>query len=163
MKTILLHKDVYFPKLMQDKVNLVINKYKTYKLSNHVTTHAVEFEDRSHSYTLAGLGSALDKFFAESSKVVEAFEVEMTLFDFPKPHCLITKICLRAPYSDTQDVCLSIRTCNEGGKFDTSKAFIVTAWLNHKNDSHFTLDASKYADEKVFNEFKSEFNKLQSK
>ena len=92
--------------------------------------------------------------FYSSPKEVEAFEVEMTQFDKPTSHWLITKICLRTRYSPTQDVCLSIRTYRDPitKKYSPSKALIVTAWLNHRNDAHTTLDESKYVKEEDLKE-----------
>ena len=78
----------------------------------------------------------------------------MTQFDKPTSHWLITKICLRTRYSPTQDVCLSIRTYRDPitKKYSPSKALIVTAWLNHRNDAHTTLDESKYVKEEDLKE-----------
>ena len=33
---------------------------------------------------------------------------------------------------------------------DNNKNLIVTAWLNHKKDAHFTLDDSKYCSEEFW-------------
>ena len=161
MKVVLLHKDVYMPEWIQGKVNVVMNKYKDFELSKHVIDHAIEDEDKSHGYTLDKLQRALTNLFYSSPKEVEAFEVELTNFEGVDPRWLITKICLRTSYSPTQDVCLSIRAFRDFNtkKFDTSKALIVTAWLNHKKDSHFTLDNSKYITEEEFVEIGKEYNK----
>lgn len=46
----------------------------------------------------------------------------------------VTKLAVRCPYSSTHDLCLVIS--REGA--------LITCWLNHKQDTHRTLDTSKY-------------------
>lgn len=151
-KTILLHKDVYMPKWMQSKVRKVLNKYKRFVLSKHVKEHAALDNDRSHRYVLSKLNESIEYLLEHVSSCDDAFEVEMTQFDYPYPHWLITKVCIRTRYDDDQDVCLSIRTAKDMNTnvYLPDVALIVTAWLNHKNDSHRTLESSKYLDEKEF-------------
>ena len=152
METILLHKDVYMPTWMQIKVRKVLQKYKRFILSNHVKEHASLDDDRSHQYVLSKLNESIEYLLEHVSSCDDAFEVEMTQFDYPQPYWLITKICIRVRYDEDQDVCLSIRTAKDGNTkvYLPDVAFIVTAWLNHKNDSHRTLEVSKYLDEDEF-------------
>lgn len=144
MNTILLHKDVYMPKWIQSIVDFKLSKYKKFTLSKHVKDHAILDEDRSHGYTLAKLNEALTNALGKS---FEAFEVELTQYD-NEQKWIVSKICIRIPYSTTQEACISIRPYKDPntGIRDTTNAFIVTAWLNSVKDEHFTLEASKYFD-----------------
>lgn len=45
------------------------------------------------------------------------------------------KLCFRINYNNTQDMCIVL----------TNQGVIKTIWLNRKNDTHNTLDVSKYA------------------
>ena len=143
----LLHKDVYLPNKIQEVAGRLLKNYKTYTLSGHVKDHAVVDEDKSHGYTLPRLKEALDNAIG---KAFEAFEVEVTQYDNKdgktKSPWYVTKICIRVPYGDDQDVCLSIRPYRDyvTHRLDTANALIVTAWLNARNDNHTTLDSSKY-------------------
>lgn len=143
MKVVLLHKDVYMPKWVQPLVNKLLMKYKKYTLSKHVLDHATLDADRSHEYTLEKLEEALTNAIG---KPFEAFEVELTQYE-EGTKWLISKICIRIPYSSTQEACLSIRPYKNHvtGVRDTTNALIVTTWLNSLNDAHFTLEASKYS------------------
>lgn len=142
-ETLLLHKDIYIPPWVQPIVSKILFQYKSYTLSSHVLNHATKDEDRSHGYTLGKLNQALGDALG---KQFEAFEVELAKFN-PHNKWVVTKVCIRIPYSDNQDACLSIRTYRDRqtNKLDFSKALIVTAWLNHREDSHATLDMGKYA------------------
>lgn len=144
MKTILLHKDVYMPKWVQSMVGLKLNKYTKFTLSKHVKDHATLDEDRSHEYTLTKLNEALTNAIG---KTFEAFEVELVQYN-DNGKWIVSKICIRIPYSSTQEACISIRPYKDPttGIRDTTNALIVTAWLNSVNDEHFTLEASKYFD-----------------
>ena len=144
MKVILLHKDVYMPKWIQSMVDLKLSKYKKFTLSKHVKDHAILDEDRSHGYTLPKLNEALTNAIG---KTFEAFEVELTQYK-ENEKWIVSKICIRIPYSSTQEACISIRPYKDPttGIRDTSNALIVTAWLNSVNDAHFTLEVSKYFD-----------------
>lgn len=142
-ETILLHKDIYIPSWVQPSVGKILSQYRSYALSKHVLGHAANDGDRSHGYTLGKLNQALAKALG---KRFEAFEVELSRFN-PSHKWVVTKVCIRIPYNDNQDACLSIRTYKDRqtNKLDFSKALIVTAWLNSKEDSHTTLDMGKYA------------------
>lgn len=59
--------------------------------------------------------------------VAQVFEVEIS-------GNTCTKICVRLPYDDKRDLCVVLRG-----------NLVVTVWFNRRNDSHKTLDASRYS------------------
>ena len=148
MDCVLLHKALYIPSWVQPTVNRILSKYSKYTLSKHVRDRATIDDDRSHEYTLSKLTSALDEALG---KPFEAFEVELTRYS-QEQNWIVSKICIRVPYSNNQDVCLSIRTYRDRDthRYDTTNALIVTAWLNDVNDSHTTLNTNKYLSKEQF-------------
>lgn len=50
----------------------------------------------------------------------------------------VEKIVMRGGYDDNRDIVLVVIP-QRNGSF-----YVKTAWLNNKNDLHFTLDVSKY-------------------
>jgi len=147
-EVVLLHRDVFFPKWLQSKVDYVLTRYTSYKLSKHVIEHSLEHDDRSHSYSLAKLNGVLKE---NIGKTFSAFEVELTRYS-KENNWIVSKVCVRMPYSDKEDVCVSIRASKDEitKKFNTNEAFIVTAWLNSNEDSHCTLDETKYINKEGF-------------
>lgn len=118
----LYHKDIFMSK---DMVN---QSPKHYSGKLEETQH---FFDRSK-----GL---LDKYIVDKDRFQEVineikqdkptpFEVETT--DDGKT---VTKCCIRANYDDYRDICIVFRDNK-----------IVTFWFNSVNDTHYTLDRSKY-------------------
>jgi len=61
------------------------------------------------------------------------FEVETDDYD------RVVKFVIRIPYNDRYDCVSVFRTTD-----DSSKLLMVTAWLNDKDDKHYTLDKTKY-------------------
>ena len=49
----------------------------------------------------------------------------------------IAKMVIRGEYDDYDDICMAVN-------FDRGSLFIRTVWLNDINDTHNTLDTSKY-------------------
>ena len=141
----LFHKDVFIPNNVQEIVKNYQEKFTGYRLSNHLKEHMKGYDDRSHDYLEEALIKCLDTIQQCSQ---EAFEVELSkdYRYFGKSGWIVTKYCIRIPYCNTQDLVVSIRPFfdQQTKRFDFSKNLIVTAWLNDKNDSHSTLDASKY-------------------
>ena len=144
-RTVLMHKDAYMPNWVPKVVRQILTRYKSYELSRHVIEHAAYDCDRSHGYTLEGLKKALDKAIGNP---YEAFEVEATQYKL-YGKWIVTKVCIRVPYDDLNDVCISIRPYrdHETRELDLTKATIVTAWLNNSLDGHQTLDKTKYITE----------------
>lgn len=150
---LLFHKDCYLPSGAQEGALSFQRGIKELVLSNHVIEHAMDpHKDRSHQYSLDKLQEALKQVIASEH---EAFEIELGK-NFYKygPGWVITKVCIRVPYSDNQDACLSLRPYfnKETKKYESGKALVVTCWLNCESDSHFTLDASKYCTQQRWNE-----------
>jgi hypothetical protein len=52
---------------------------------------------------------------------------------------VVTKLVVRLPYDSTRDIILVLRNFHDGA------AIVVTLWTNSIDDSHSTLDKSKYA------------------
>lgn len=109
-------------KNLQEKLNP-----DTLVLSRHIQEH-LERGDRKHSYNREGLFKALKSL---KTNPVEPFEVEVELKDNNK--FWVNKYVVRLQYDTTYDISISIR-----GKM------VITAWLNRFDDTHFTLDLSKY-------------------
>ena len=145
MNRVLLHRDIYMPSWLQAEVARVLDRYESYTLSRHVMEHAVSGMDRSHGYTLEGLVDALDTHLGRPH---EAFEAELTQYR-DGGRWIVSKVCIRIPYSDMDEACISIRPWRDPqtGKVDPSTATIVTAWLNSIGDSHDTLDRTRYQGE----------------
>ena len=61
------------------------------------------------------------------SQDIHPFEVEVDCNN------KVVKTVIRTPYDDTRDISIVIRY-----------GYIVSGWLNDKNDSHVSLDKSKY-------------------
>lgn len=128
--TKLLHVEKFMPKAvikrvltLQEKLNL-----DNIVLSKHVEEHLSD-GDHKHDYSKEGLMACLNdiKIVPEVPFEVEV-EVEGNRF-------YITKYVVRVPYSETEDISIVLR----GHR-------VITAWINSEEDTHTTLDLSKYAD-----------------
>ena len=56
-------------------------------------------------------------------------------FEVEVENGIVVKCVIRTRYDDDRDISIVVR-----------EGFIVTAWLNMKNDYHVTLDRNKYVD-----------------
>lgn len=153
MFSLLFHKDCFFPQDAQKMAQDMQKKFTKWTLSQHVLDHANDPQkDKSHRYTLDGLQESLKQVLESPHEV---FELELSK-DYYKfgPGWFITKICIRVPYGPHQDACLSIRPNynKETKEYEMDNAFIVTCWLNCDNDSHTTLDESKYCSQQKWRE-----------
>ncbi len=144
--TKLFHKDVFMPDGVQDLVRTYESNMHSYRLSAHLRDHlAYQWqENRSHSYFEDVLIACLNTI---EEIPQEAFEVELGIDEslFGDDGWYITKYCVRVHYSDREDACIAIRPQYSDGYVVGN--LIVTAWMNSRNDSHFTLDKSKYCSE----------------
>lgn len=144
--TKLFHKDAFMPEGVQSLVRTYQEHMDAYTLSRHLREHIAyqAQENRSHSYFEDVLIACLDSI---KENPQEAFEVELgkdaELFGDDGWH--ITKYCVRVHYSQQEDVCVAIRPQYRDGYVTGS--LIVTAWMNSREDSHFTLDKSRYCSE----------------
>ena len=80
-----------------------------------------------------------------SSTQREVFEVEITK---GSNGYYVTKYCCRIPFNNDQDFVVAIRPRYEKG--GNILSMVVTGWLNHQEDAHYTLDESKYVSEKEY-------------
>ena len=140
MDRLLFHKDVYMPKACDGLCGTMERGILgSYHLSKHLIDHALDDFDRSHEYILDALTECLSSVKESTSA---PFEVELTRWG---RIWRITKFCFRVPYGTSQDLAIVVRPSY---RYDSDEPYhytIVTAWLNGRNDHHFTLDASKYA------------------
>lgn len=153
MFSLLFHKDVFIPNGVQKIVCDLQFHMKGYFLSKHLEEHLnnQSIEDRSHKYFRNYVINTLNEMASGSAPIREAFEIELSkdYHFFGKAGWFVTKYCIRAPYDSKTDLVIVIRPQwdKENQKYDFTKNMVVTAWLNHKDDAHYTLDDSKYCNE----------------
>ena len=146
----LFHRDVFFPEYVDEGV-LELQKYlTTFEFSKHLLERLnSEEKDRSHNYNVDTVKKCL-----ETLKTVqrEAFEVELSkdYHYFGKPGWFITKFCVRIPIENSKEIlAVSIRPIyDRASKTFKQECKVVTAWINHSQDNHVTLDATKYCNAK---------------
>lgn len=150
MFSLLFHKDVFMPE-DASKVAIQLNQKMTgYFLSNHFEEHLnnQDTEDRSHKYFRNAVLNCLNEMCSKDRRMLIPFEVELSkdYHFFGVSGWFVTKYCVRIPYDLKSDLVVVIRPQwnKEKKAFDLSNNMVVTAWINHKDDAHFTLDDSKY-------------------
>lgn len=149
----LFHKDVYFPKGVKDSVYNLESNMKGYFLSNHFEKHLnnQDIEDRSHKYFRNAVLNCLNEMCSKYRRMLIPFEVELSkdYHFFGKSGWFVTKYCVRIPYDSTNDLVVVIRPQwdKQTKKLDVNRFMVVTAWLNHNQDDHETLDESKYCNQ----------------
>lgn len=117
----LYHKEVLWKNNFEkDAMNLV---WTVRRLSYHLLQH-LNNADEKHEYTLKGISKAFNEIKYNNNGY---------LFEIEEENGIVTKAVYRIEYDDKKDICLVIR-----------KGLIATAWVNYKNDKHFTLDKTKY-------------------
>ena len=145
----LFHKDVYLPEGIDKALDLAQSAFEEYVLSRHLDQHINENEDRSHDYFREAVLSCLESM---KKNKFEAFEIEYSkgFYDFGKSGWFVTKYCVRVPYCNNQDLVVVVKPFWDKAKraYDGKRNLIKTAWLNHRQDAHFTLRADNYCDEK---------------
>lgn len=147
-KSALFHSDVYIPcKETVDKVvRMYQENFKEYVLSKHLQERLLNTnKDRSHNYLSNVLNECLKTI---QSNPRDYFEIELSqdnkYFNDNKWH--ITKYCIRIPYNKNEDLALSIRPEFSCSNYSGNN-LVVTAWINHKDDDHSTLNYDKYCSE----------------
>ena len=122
------HTEVYMPKecLVQVKKQKKMLIDNGYTKSLHIITDRLNNSkfDHKHDYNSKQLESAI---FRMVYSDVEPFEVETT-------NSKVTKYVIRIEFDDLRDISIVVRG-----------NVIITAWINYKDDKHYTLDKSKYA------------------
>ena len=128
----LFHKEIFIPQDYLSKAEYFVksfNKYP-YVLSKHLQER---YElDRSHGYD-NGITKILDKLSSLDGYI---FEIEVE-------NNKVIKYCIRVKFDESQDICFAIMPRYK-------HSLIKTAWLNSNTDAHYTLDKSKYVDEKNY-------------
>lgn len=125
----LYHKDVFMPNGLSDKALQYTHSF--FRLSNHLLEH-FNSPDIKHFITEKDLYNSMKKVETEEFK---PFEIETDMKG------RVTKFVVRVPYNDKTDISIVYGVRN---KNDEEFHMIRTAWLNDANDTHTTLDASKY-------------------
>lgn len=160
MFTLLFHKDVFMPKGLEENAKVFQKNFRGFRLSTHIKNNVLYVDDRSHNYLEQKIIECLNTL---QDTQYDAFEIEIAkdyyVFGNSKFH--ITKYCIRIPYSDTQDLAISIRPMFDAQtkKYNWENNLIVTAWLNAKTDSHTTLDSGKYVTEQRWQEIVTQAKK----
>ena len=150
----LFHKDCFLPKGAQEAVKLLQQNMTGYFLSKHFEEHLnnQDTEDRSHTYLKDAVMTTLNQMISSDKFVRDAFEIELSkdYHYFGVGGWLITKYCIRIAYDSESDLVVVIRPQWDEvlKKYDLSRNMVVTAWINHNKDHHYTLDESKYCSEK---------------
>ena len=138
----LFHKDVFIPNEFQLTLVQMQQQFLGYRLSQHLQDHIKDNEttfDRKHDYTKEEVLSKLDTIKGNPREV---FEVEARK---GKEEWKVTKFCIRIPFDDKNDMCVAIRPdYTDSSTFYRFGFLIVTIWINSNEDSHTTLDTTKY-------------------
>ena len=152
MRSVLCHSDVFMPNGVQRVVRILESHLKSYQLSRHLEEHLDNDVDRSHFYLRDIIKECIESIHKNPQ---DGFEVELSTDN--SKDWYVTKYCIRVPYSVDEDVAIVIRPrLNEASKkYDFSRNLVVTAWLNHKSDAHYTLDESKYCNKERWEELQS--------
>ena len=118
----LYHKDVFWNKKFDvEAIELIKSVERT---TRHLQDR-IDSGNANRAFNTSGVLKAVDNL--KTKKSISCFEVET---DNNK----VVKCCVRTPYNAQKDICLVIR-----------QGVVITAWLCNRNDTHKTLDRSKYA------------------
>lgn len=129
MKTdYLLHEQKWMPQSIKDISKKLQTLLEEKTFSQHLFDH-LENKDRKHSYTREDIERVVKSVIANP---ISPFEVRVTENDWGVNH--VTKYCVRTKLNAQNDITLVIS--------DTKR--IITAWINDKNDKHYTLDLHRY-------------------
>ena len=135
----LLHIEVFMPKYILNKALHLEEIVSEYDNTKHFIERYNDRNNYKHYMTHELMTKALKSIQTNKTR---PFEVEIK-YDNKKQDYIVTKYVVRVSYDDTRDVSFAIVPI-----FDmTTKTFkgrIKTAWLNSKDDIHYTLDDSKY-------------------
>lgn len=150
--TLLLHKDIFCPEDIIEKVIALQRNIKFYKISNHLYERNCLKKkiDAKHNYTIDDIVSLLYEIKMFPKKPIEV-EIKK---DDKSNSFYISKFCIRADFNATTDMSIVLAPIynKKDSTFFTNKFFIRTAWLNSKFDNHSSLDKTKYCSEVTFNE-----------
>ena len=151
MFTKLFHSEVYLPIKTQEVCKELQQNLNDYFFSRHFEEHLENqiVEDRSHTYLKDVIVECINSLKTRQQPV---FEVELgkDYHYFKKPGWFVTKYCCRIKYSEEQDLVVAIRPQYTDGKYNGNN-MIVTAWMNSREDNHYTLDRTKYCSREEWN------------
>ena len=135
----LLHRDVFMPAAILNKALYLEGIVSEYDNTLHFINRYNDRNNYKHYMTQELMLKALKSIQENKTR---PFEVEIK-YDNVKHNYIVTKYVVRVSYDNTRDVSFAIIPI-----FDidthTFKGRIKTAWLNSKEDIHYTLDDSKY-------------------
>lgn len=125
----LYHKDVYMPNEM---IECALNRQKNINvkaclMSSHLKKDHIDNVDKKHNYTAEDIEGTLNLIKA---RPVKPFEVGMSL-----DKTYMKKYAVRIKLDDEYDISIVINA--KGTK-------IITAWVNNREDTHKTLDPTRY-------------------
>ena len=123
----LYHKEVFWKKYFDREAIKLAEKITATELSSHIRNERMKHHDKKHPYDFDGLYQAIERI-----KNNEAY-----IFEVLEENGIILKAVYRVTYDDNRDISVVIRR-------DRARVFIVTAWVNNKNDKHLTLDKNNY-------------------
>lgn len=122
----LYHREVYWKNSFDKQAfNLIKNNKIT--LTQHFVNHVLYDYVYRYMIDFDSLNIIIDELIED--KEIKPFEVEIE-------NNKVTKAVVRVPYDDTSDISIVFR-----------KNKIITAWLNKREDKHYTLDETKYKKE----------------
>ena len=118
----LFHKSIYWiPQFdIQSKQLLLSVK----RLSNHLYDHIENSNKPRYDISIERLYNIVQGLCRQD---IHPFEVEVDCNN------KVVKTVIRTPYDDNRDISIVVRY-----------GYIVSAWLNNKDDNHVSLDRSKY-------------------
>ena len=117
----LYHSSIYFLDSFNTQSLTLIKSVKN--LSNHLWEHIDNSNQKRYNIDVAKLYLILNS-INESN--CHPFEVETT-------DGIVSKCVIRCEYDESSDISIVVRD-----------GFVLTSWLNQKDDFHTTLDRSKY-------------------
>ena len=121
-QTHLYHREVFWKdNFDEDSARLIKSAYR---LSKHLKDYLDNDNSERRKFDLDGIMGTIE--YLKRMDSVESFEVE-TENEF------LTKCVVRVSYNERKDICIVFR-----------KGLVVTAWLCSKDDTHKTLDKTKY-------------------
>ena len=124
MEKRLFHKKVFWMKSFDRMAQILFNK----NYSEHLWEHFL-FSKGKHDVTARELDRIIDEII-DLKRNYYLYEVETTSYN---DHIELSKAVVRTSYNEEYDVSIVF-----------AKDKVKTAWLNRKNDRHFTLDYKKY-------------------
>lgn len=127
--TELYHEDVYMPEKFTSQAKMHQRSIKKICFSYHLRRHIYN-PDLKHKISQDKLISCIKNLVLNP---IKPFEVEIDEGN-------LNKYIVRLPYNDYQDISIVILCHNQ----NTGLPLVKTAWLNYKDDKHYTLNKNKY-------------------